>query len=93
MNTNEAVASEVTAPAASEIAAPAASEASAPATDQESVGVGPARPGGFPVATSADSAAAGVPWHATKLPDVESHRGCITAGECRSGRIPYKKYR
>ena len=42
MNTNEAVASEV--------AAPAASEAAAPAAGQESVGVGPAGPDGIPVA-------------------------------------------
>ena len=52
MNTNEAVAGEV--------AAPAASEAAAPAAGQESVGVGPAGPDGLPVATPAGSAAARV---------------------------------
>ena len=52
MNTNEAVASEV--------AAPAASEGSAPVARQDSVGVGPAGPDSLPVATPAGSAPAEV---------------------------------
>ena len=52
MNPNEAVASEV--------AAPAASKAAAPGAGQEYVGVGPAAPGGLPVAIPAGSSAAGV---------------------------------
>ena len=60
MNTTEAVASEVAAPAAGEVAPPAASEAAARVLGQESVGVGPAGPEGLPLATPAGSAAAGV---------------------------------
>ena len=45
---------------ASEVAAPAASEAAAPAAGLESVGFGPLGLDGIPVATPADSAAAGV---------------------------------
>ena len=60
MNTQDVVASEVTAPAASEVVALAASEATGPAAGEESVGVGPAGRDGLSVATPAGSAAAGV---------------------------------
>ena len=72
MNTDEAVASEV--------AAPAASEATAPTAGQESVGVGPAGPGGLPVATPAGSAAAGVQLGTVPEKLVECRRGCIPPG-------------
>ena len=82
MNTTEAVASGVAAPAASETAASAAG--------QESVGVGSAGPDGLPVVKRGGSAAARV--QLGKLPNknVESRRGFIPPAESRGGRIPYK---